>query len=225
MREGGAGEAAAGGGREGSGPAQLLQDDGVVGRRGDHAHVLVVLGGGADHGRPADVDELDGGVRGEGIEVDDDEVDGLDPVGLEVRQVLGLRTVGEDPAVDRGVEGLDAAAQHLGRAGHLGDLGVRDARRRRAWRTCCRSRPAPSRGPRGPGRTRPALPCRRRTAAPSRANPRRTAPPSQPFPLRHVLTFTAPYPGSAPGAGSRGPPPVRRAPRPRWPGRGALDHS
>ncbi len=127
MREGGAGEPAAGGGRQGSGPTQLLQDDGVVGRRGDHAHMLVVLGGRPHHGRPADVDELDGGIRREGIEIDDDEVDGVDPVGLEVGPVRGLGAVGQDAAVDLGVQGLDAAAQHLGRAGHLGDLGVRDA--------------------------------------------------------------------------------------------------
>ena len=89
--------------------------------------MLVVLGGGAHHGGTTDVDELDRGVRGERVQVRHHEVDGVDAVRLEVGLVLGLGAVGQDAAVDLRVEGLDAPAQHLGRAGHLGDLGVRDA--------------------------------------------------------------------------------------------------
>jgi hypothetical protein len=103
------------------------ENRGVVSRRRHDRHVLVVLGRGAHHGRAADVDELDGGVRGEGIQVGHHEVDGADAVRLEVSHVLGLGAVGQDPAMDLGVQGLDPSAQHLGRAGDLCHLGVRDA--------------------------------------------------------------------------------------------------
>src|SRR5262249_5057881 len=94
-------------------------------------HARVVLGGGPDHGRPADVDALQDVVEGgggpagrllEGVQVDRDEVDRLDPVEVELAQVLGVVAPGQDAAVDRRVEGLDAAVQHLGEAGQLGDL-------------------------------------------------------------------------------------------------------
>ena len=76
----------------------------------------------------ADVDELHRGVRGERVQVGDHQVDGLDPIRLQVRQVLGLGAIGQDPAVDLRVEGLDPAAEHLGRARHRGHLDVRDTR-------------------------------------------------------------------------------------------------
>ena len=62
---------------------------GVVGRIDQHRHVGMVLGRGAQHRRPADVDVLDrfviGAVgprdrRGERIEIDDQQVDRLDAV-------------------------------------------------------------------------------------------------------------------------------------------------
>ena len=114
-------------GAQGSGATDLLQGDAVVRRRGEHTHVLMVLGRGPYHRRSADIDELDGGVRGEGVEVDDDQVDPFDAVGLQVGQMLGLGPIGEDAAVDLWVEGLDPAAQHLGRTRHLRHLAVCDA--------------------------------------------------------------------------------------------------
>ena len=62
---------------------------GVVCRIGDDGDAGVVLGRGADHGRAADVDVLDGvfqrhaGLgdgRGEGVEIDADQIDGRDAV-------------------------------------------------------------------------------------------------------------------------------------------------
>ena len=59
----------------------------VVGGGGDDGDVGEVFGGGADHGGAADVDVFDDLVEGdvgfgggllEGVEVDDDHVDGLD---------------------------------------------------------------------------------------------------------------------------------------------------
>ena len=137
--------------------------------------VLVVLGRGTHHGRAADVDQLDGGVRRERVEVRHHEVDGLDAVGRQVVEVLGLGAVGQDPAVDLGVQGLDPPAEHLGRAGHLRHLEVGDARLGQLGRRCCRWRPAPTPGPRDPGPARPGPPCRRRTAGPSRRHLRSSA--------------------------------------------------
>ena len=49
------------------------------------------------------------------------------PVGLQVGQVARHVAVGQYPAVDLGVQGLDPASQHLGGAGDLGHLDVGDA--------------------------------------------------------------------------------------------------
>jgi hypothetical protein len=90
----------------------------------------VVLGGGADHGGPADVDVLERvlerGIRAgdrlaEGVEVVDDDVDGRNLVATEFFEVLGLITPGEDAAVDHRVERLDAAVEDLRKAGERGD--------------------------------------------------------------------------------------------------------
>jgi hypothetical protein len=91
----------------------------------------VVLRRGPDHRRPADVDLLDDGVGlgprphglDEGIEVHDDEVEGLD---LELRQlvdVLLAAAIGQDARVHLRVQGLDPTVEGLLEAGHLGHLG------------------------------------------------------------------------------------------------------
>ena len=107
----------------------------VIGRLDDYGDILVVLGGGADHGRAADVDVLDGVFQGatwlghgggEGIEVDDDHVDGGDSV-LGHDGVIPVAAA-EDATVYLGMQGLDPAIHHLGEAGVVGDLGHRQAR-------------------------------------------------------------------------------------------------
>jgi hypothetical protein len=95
----------------------------------------VVLGGGADHGGAADVDILDavvvgstlGGGRLEGIEVDDQQIDRGDTMRLGRARVLGVAADGEEPAVHQGMQRLEAAVHHLGKAGVLGDVGDGDA--------------------------------------------------------------------------------------------------
>ena len=91
----------------------------------------MVLGGGAQEGGAADVDVLEGVLEGdagagdgglEGVEVDGDEVDGRKAAEGELLGVLGEVAAGEDAGVDGGVEGLDAAVEHLGEAGEVGDL-------------------------------------------------------------------------------------------------------
>eukprot|EP00959_Pyramimonas_sp_CCMP1952_P439059 9191726-Pyramimonas_sp.AAC.2 len=60
----------------------------------------------------------------EGVEVAHDQVDGANLVLLQRLHVLGVAALGQDAAMHHGVEGLDAATQHLREAGdliHLGD--------------------------------------------------------------------------------------------------------
>ncbi len=104
----------------------------IVGRLDHDGNVLVVLGGGADHGRAADVDVLDGVFQGatglgdgggEGIEVDHHHVDGGDVV-LSHDGVIPVATA-EDATVNLGVQSLDAAVHHLGETGVVGDFGDR----------------------------------------------------------------------------------------------------
>ena len=58
----------------------------------------------------------------EGVEVDYDHVDGLDFVFGDGGYVVGVVADVEDSAVDLGVEGFDAAVEHLGEAGEVGDV-------------------------------------------------------------------------------------------------------
>src|SRR5690606_2057933 len=90
------------------------------------------------HAGAADVDLLDrlglvdaGAGDGllEGVEVDADQVDGLDAVALHGGLVVRVVAEGEQAAVDHGVQRLDAAAHDLGEAGDAvdgrdGDAGV-----------------------------------------------------------------------------------------------------
>src|SRR5690606_6016670 len=109
--------------------------DGCVVAGIDHdGHVVVVLGGGAHHGRPADVDVLDGGGqvavrvrhRGrEGVEVDHHHVDGFDAV-LVHDGVVGAAPA-QDATVDFRVQGLHPAIHHLGKARVIGHLHGGDA--------------------------------------------------------------------------------------------------
>ncbi len=58
---------------------------------------------------------------GKGIQVHDDQVDRLDAVLPDRRQVLGQVAPRQDAAVHPGMQGLHPAVEHLGKAGHLGD--------------------------------------------------------------------------------------------------------
>ena len=90
----------------------------------------VVLRGGAEHGRAADIDLLDRLLpRGAGsrdrvlerVEVHADEVERRDTVPLEVDEVLGHVAAGEDAAVYGRVQGHDTVTEHVGEAGELLD--------------------------------------------------------------------------------------------------------
>ena len=94
----------------------------------------MVLGGGAHHGGPADVDVLDGVVIAavgprhggrERVQIHREQVDGLDVV--IAHHVLVDAAAPEQTAVDLGMQGLDAAAHDFRKAGVLGHFLHRDA--------------------------------------------------------------------------------------------------
>ena len=127
-------------GRGGDLAAGLLElgADRVVGLGfDDHGDALVVLGRGADHRRAADVDVLDrdlvvdvvaGDRLLEGVEVDADQVDRLDPLALQRRHVLGVAAARQQRRVQARVQRLDPAVEDLLLAGELGDVGHLQAR-------------------------------------------------------------------------------------------------
>ena len=97
----------------------------------------MVLGGRADHGRPADVDILDAGrevaAAGhgllEGIEVHIDDIDGADAVLGHGLGVVGGVANPQQAPMDHRVQGLDPAVHHLREAGEVGHVLHRQARR------------------------------------------------------------------------------------------------
>ena len=116
-----------------------FNDLAVLGGVDDDGYGVVVLGCCAHHGGAADVDVLDGVVEGdvlvcaggyglnEGVEVDDDQVKGLDFHVFEGVDVFLLAAVCQDAGVDAGVQGFDAAFEAFGEAGDVGDFGDGDA--------------------------------------------------------------------------------------------------
>ena len=107
--------------------SQLGQHRAVLGGVDDHPHMGVILGRRPHHGGATHVDQLDGGVRPERIQVAHHQVDEADLLALEIGEMLGLAPVGQDPAGDDRVEGLDPATEHLRRTRQLGDFEVGDA--------------------------------------------------------------------------------------------------
>ncbi len=114
---------------------QFGQDRFVLGSVGQHGDEAVVLGGAADHRRAADVDVLDAVLersaarhgRLERVEVDHDQIDRRDVVGLHGGQMAFQVAAGQDAAMDARVQRLDAAVHHLGEAGIVADFGHRHA--------------------------------------------------------------------------------------------------
>ena len=114
----------------------LFDQRGVIGDARDDGDVFKVLGSGADHRGAADVDVFDqmaegyaglGGGFLKGVEVDHHHVDGLDAVGGDGGFVLLIAANIEQAAVDPGVQGLDAAIEHLREAGEFADVFDRES--------------------------------------------------------------------------------------------------
>src|SRR3954453_4203951 len=110
--------------------AQLCEHRGVPVRPAKRCAVRKVLRWPAQHRGAADVDHLDGfllahavatGDLAERIEVDADEVEGLDRVLGEGGCVLRVVAARQDRGVNPRMQRLDTAAEHLGNAGELFD--------------------------------------------------------------------------------------------------------
>ena len=110
---------------------QLVEDRAVLAGVGHDTDAAVVLGGGADHRRPADVDLLDrlgqghpglGHRRLERIERHDDQVDRRNAVAREGLEVGGDVATGQDAAVDLRVQRLHPAVEHLRKPGDVGHV-------------------------------------------------------------------------------------------------------
>ena len=90
----------------------------------------MVLGGGADHRRAANVDVLDAvrvvGAGGDGrlerVKVDRDQVDRADIMRRHRRLVAGVTAPGEQAAVDFRMQRLDPAVHDFGKTRMVGDL-------------------------------------------------------------------------------------------------------
>ena len=97
----------------------------------------MVFGRRADHRGPANVDILDAGViiaaLGDGflerIEVHHQQIDRADAVFLHCRLVIFIVAQRQEATMHHRVQGLDPAIHHLGKAGNLGHIAHREARR------------------------------------------------------------------------------------------------
>ena len=109
---------------------QFTENDVVILDIDDDGDIVVVLGGGADHGGAADVDVLDAILVGralrdsglEGIEVHDEQIDLWNVVREHGGFMLGILADGEQAAVHLGVQGFHAAVHHFRKAGEIGDV-------------------------------------------------------------------------------------------------------
>ena len=114
---------------------ELLEQGGIIGGIRDDRDMGVVLGRGAHHRRPADVDILDDRVAvgaahdrvEERVEVDHDEVDRGDTVLLHRRGMLGVVAHAQEAAVNLRMERLYPPVHHLGEAGEVGNVADCDA--------------------------------------------------------------------------------------------------
>ncbi len=109
---------------------ELLDDPRVVDRVGNGRDAGRVPPGCPEERRAADVDHLDclvdrdqppSDLRGERLDVDDDDVDRADAVLFELLELLGHVAAGEDAGIDRGVERLDLPADERRNLGQLRD--------------------------------------------------------------------------------------------------------
>ena len=101
---------------------EFFNDGGVLRCIGEHCHVFPVLGCTAHHGRAANVNVLNGvfqstawlGHSGfEGVQIDDEQIDGLNAVLFQSGHVLGHIAPCQQAAVNFGMQCFDTAIQHF----------------------------------------------------------------------------------------------------------------
>ena len=121
---------------------KLRQHQRVVAAVDHDGDVGVVLGGGADHGRPADVDVFDRGrelgVARDGclerIEIDHQQIDRRDAVLPHRLRVLAIVADRQQAAMHFWMQRFDPAVHHFGKAGEFGDVGHLQSRCRDRFR-------------------------------------------------------------------------------------------
>ena len=110
----------------------LVRHLGIVHGIHHHGHAVMVLGGAAQHRGTTNVDVLDGVVEGgvgprdrllEGVQVDDYQVEGLDPVLPDGGFVRGIAAQIQEAAVDFRVQRLHPAIEHFREAGVGAQIG------------------------------------------------------------------------------------------------------
>ncbi len=114
----------------------LLKDFRVLLRVGGDCGKRMVLRRCADHGRPSDVDLLNGLVDGDAlsgnggfkrVQVDHYQFEGHDPVLGQRFQILGVVVPAKNPPVDSRVQRFQTAVHHFGKSGIVGDVADGDA--------------------------------------------------------------------------------------------------
>ena len=108
-----------------------------------------------------------GGGLGERIQVHDDQVDRLDAVRADGRQVVRPMPPGQDAAVDRRVQRLDPAVEHLREPGDVRDVDHRQAGLGQRLGGPAGRQQRHSLGRAAPARTAPVRSCRTRSAGPA----------------------------------------------------------
>ena len=115
---------------------ELVSDGVVIARGSDDGDIVKIFGRRADHGGPADVDVFDqflefyfglGGSFLEGVEIDDDHVDGSDAVLGDRGYMFRVFPAMQDAAVNFRMQRLDTAVEHFGESGEVGDVFDYDA--------------------------------------------------------------------------------------------------
>ncbi len=101
---------------------QIGEHVGVVGGIGQDDDIRMVFGGGADHGRPADIHGFDTGVALKGVQVDAHQINGRQVELAAGFLVGGVVAALENAAMNARVEGLDAAIKDFRMPGVGGDI-------------------------------------------------------------------------------------------------------
>ena len=115
---------------------QFIDQCGIVGRIGNDRHKGMVLGRRSHHRGATDVDIFNRFItagtarnrRLERVEIDHHQIDRADRVGLHRGHMFGIVAHCQQSAVNDGVQRLDPAIHHFGKAGQFGNVAYRQTR-------------------------------------------------------------------------------------------------
>ncbi len=115
---------------------EFAKDFGIIATLHDDGDIVEILGGGADHRRPADIDIFDAILESgtaldrclERIKIDDEHIDGRDGMREHGRFMFRVFPYREKPAMNLRMQSFHAAVHQLGESGEIGNLADRKAR-------------------------------------------------------------------------------------------------